>query len=150
MFMNFLSFYNKAFHCLFTIRKRVYQKYFFKGKRLQFSFMWFLKNQSWKNSIWHWEEFIWCCFSWTKPQTSFSMYCLPLDRRLPKNSGEGRCTLHAVSLIKANLFFAICYRQHLLDGCNKRSSQGQRTTVTHLKVKVASWSSSDSSGFFSS
>lgn len=64
----------------------------------------------------------------------FNVLCLPLDRRLPKNSGEGRCTLHAVSLIKVNLFFAICYQQHLLDGCNKRSSQGQRTTVTQLKV----------------
>ena len=52
---------------------------------------------------------------------------------MPQNSGEGRCTLHAVSLIKVNLFFAICYPQHLLDGCNKRSSQEDTIRATTCK-----------------
>lgn len=124
---------------VFLPLEKEYNKRFFKGKRLQFSFMWFFEKSELKKFHLALRRVHTMLLLLNKATDFvFNVLWLPLDRRLPKNSGEGRCTLHAVSLIKVNLFFAICYRQHLLDGCNKRSSQGQRTTVTQLKVKVVS------------
>lgn len=56
---------------------------------------------------------------------------LPLDRRLPKSSEEGRCPLFALNVINFNLFFATCYQQHLGDGLGttKEAFRGRKVVT---------------------
>lgn len=127
MFCEFQNFYNNMFHFL-AIRKTIQQIFFSKGNRLWSFLSCDFEKSELKNFHLALRRFH-LILPLLNNATNFicNVLHLPLDRKLP-NSGEGRCTLYAGSLINFKLFFATCYQQHLPNGLDvtKEAFRGRK------------------------